>query len=517
MILDTKKEMFCVNQIIGQKTEILMIEGDSIIPDVKPDILNAIQTNGNVFIAKKEILDGRIKLEGNMEIYIVYIADDEKNSIRSLIAPVSFSEIMEFDKCKESDKVNEEIKIKNIECRVLNGRKISIKATLETELTCYSNDNIEIIENINNIEDVQFLRNSLEINSYIGEGNNKVYAKDTIKLDNIDFLAEVLKVDVGIINKDIKISYNKILTKADAEVRIMYLTEDDRISSVKALIPVIGFVDIQSVNTENVIDLRYKIKNISIKPNVAEEQSIYVEIEMDLNVVAYENKTINVIQDLYSPTQNLKFNQKRITACTGRSFIKDMCSVKERIENNELSGSNIYDLKVTSNVNNKTILNDNVIIEGDIEVNILFSRESTKSLVTHLVRIPYTHEINAPGITTDSNIQIELNVEGKDLVILPEGNSDLKIDMSIGLDISKSAVINIIDEIEDEEEKQVSPYNMTIYFVKKLDTLWDIAKKFGSTIDNIMELNEIDNPNGIYEGQQLFIPKYQKKVSAMTA
>lgn len=267
MILDTKKEMFCVNQIIGQKTEILMIEGDCIVPDVKPDILNAIQTNGNVFITKKEIQDGKIKLDGYIEMYVIYIADDEKSGTRSLSTSINFSESIDFDKCKEGDKVNEEMRIKNIECRVLNGRKVSVNATLEAEITVYSNDNIEIIENINNIEDVQFLRNNLEINSYIGEGNNKVYAKDTIKLDNIDFLAEVLKVDVAIINKDVKISYNKILTKADAEVRIVYLTEDDRISSVKALIPVMGFVDIQSISDDNVIDLKYKIKNISVKPN----------------------------------------------------------------------------------------------------------------------------------------------------------------------------------------------------------------------------------------------------------
>ena len=517
MIMDTKKESFCVNEIIGQKTEVVIIEGDCIIPDIKPDILNGIQTNGNVFVTRKEILDEKVKIDGNVDMYIIYIADDEKGSTRSLNTSVSFNETIEFAKCKMGMKVNEEVKIRSIECVVLNSRKISVKATLEIEFTAYSNDDIDIISNLDNMEDVQFLRNNVEFNSYIGEGNNKVFAKDTLKIDNIDFLAEVLKVDMAIINKDVKISYNKILTKADAEVKIMYLTEDDRINSVKSLIPVVGFVDIPSVNEENIIDLKYKIKNISIKPNTSEEQSLYVEMELELNAIAYESKKIDVIQDLYSPYRNLKFKQKKITVCTGRSIVKDMCVIREKIMTPELSGSNVHDLKIIPIVNNKITLNDKVIIEGEAEINILFSKDDIKRLNTYLIKVPYSYEASIAGVTPNANIQMELNVENKDLMILPEGESDIKIDLSFCLDVSKSTDINIIDEIEEDEERETNQYNMTIYFVKKADTLWKIAKKFGSTIEDILELNEIENPNLIQIGQQLFIPKFQRKNKTMIA
>ena len=50
------------------------------------------------------------------------------------------------------------------------------------------------------------------------------------KIDNMDNLAEILKAQVCITDRDIKISYNKILTKAEADVSIMYLTEDNRIN-----------------------------------------------------------------------------------------------------------------------------------------------------------------------------------------------------------------------------------------------------------------------------------------------
>ena len=58
---------------------------------------------------------------------------------------------------------------------------------------------------------------------------------------------------------------------------------------------------------------------------------------------------------------------------------------------------------------------------------------------------------------------------------------------------------------------------MIIYFVKPNDTLWNIAKKFRSTVEDIVRVNNIEDENKIYPGQQLFIPKYvytKREISA---
>jgi len=43
-MIDPVKESLCINKIVGSKTFNLTIEGDSIIPDSKPDILSEICT-----------------------------------------------------------------------------------------------------------------------------------------------------------------------------------------------------------------------------------------------------------------------------------------------------------------------------------------------------------------------------------------------------------------------------------------------------------------------------------------
>ena len=67
-------------------------------------------------------------------------------------------------------------------------------------------------------------------------------------------------------------------------------------------------------------------------------------------------------------------------------------------------------------------------------------------------------------------------------------------------------------EIEVEEKEE---HSIIIYFVKPGDTLWNIAKRYKSTVENIKQINNIEDEDKIEVNQQLFIPRYVEKVQAM--
>ena len=66
----------------------------------------------------------------------------------------------------------------------------------------------------------------------------------------------------------------------------------------------------------------------------------------------------------------------------------------------------------------------------------------------------------------------------------------------------------VIDNIEIDENRDENVYSIVVYFVKPGDTLWNIAKRFKSTIGAIASVNGIEDENKINVGQQLFIPKF---------
>ena len=72
MLLETEKESVCINQIVGQKRDEIIVEGDVIVNDIKPDVLNVISASGIPCIYKKEVLEGKVRLDGSINTYIIY-------------------------------------------------------------------------------------------------------------------------------------------------------------------------------------------------------------------------------------------------------------------------------------------------------------------------------------------------------------------------------------------------------------------------------------------------------------
>lgn len=517
MSIDVTKENFCVNKIVGQKTDCIMVEGDIIVPDVKPDILSTINTTGNVCVYKKEVMEGRVRIDGEVNVYVIYLADNEEESTRSLNTSIDFTQIIDFENCNMGMSLDDCICIKALECKILNGRKINVKATLQFEGILYSNENVNILKQVNNLEDVQSLESNLMINSLVGEGTAKTYAKDTIMIENIDNLAEVLKTNLSIVNKDLKVSYNKVLGKAEIAVKMMYLTEDNRIKMVESNIPIMGFVDIENVTEENICDMKYKLKNMVVKPNSIEEHSIYIEVEVELYCRVYEKKEVRIIQDLYSPSECLNFNQRSINTMSDKCNMKSVCDIKERIAMPELNGNQLYDVEVNPIIIDRKVVNSKVMFEGEVELKFIYATNSLTGMNVKEMRLPFEHQVEVVNVQMNTSIETEIEVMMQEFVIGADGMIDGKISLGFSLSMSNMIQMNIIDEVHIDETRDKQIYSMVIYFVKPEDTLWKIAKRFGSTISDIARVNKIEDENKIYPGQQLFIPKYvytRKEVSA---
>ena len=505
MAVETTRDNICVNHIIAQKTENAIIEGDSIIPDIKPDIINAISTNGTVCIYKKEINEGKVRLDGCIDTYVMYLADDENNNIRGLNVNLDFTQVIDVENAMPDMNLETNVKLKNIECKVINGRKIGLKAFVEINVKITSNEEIAIINNVNS-KGMQMLNKSLSINSMIGRGSTKAYAKDTLVIDNIDNLSEIMKEDFHLSNKDVKVSYNKILAKADLNVRILYLTDDNRIGSVESTIPVMGFIDMPNVSEENRCNTEYEIKNIVVKPNSVEEHSIYIEVELEIYSEVYQNQDINIIQDLYNPKTNVLFTQKQISIMQKSQNVQSTCNIREKQVIPEIGGNKIYDVGVALDITKQTILNDRIVYEGEINLRYIFNVGN--GVDTKNAQIPFNFNVDFPGVTQNASIDTNAEISSQDFIITSDGSIDVKIDIAFNVAMTKSAEITIIDDIKEEENRSTNNCSLVIYYVKDGDTLWKIAKKFGSTVEEIARINGIEDEDKLNIAQQLFIPRY---------
>ena len=223
--------------------------------------------------------------------------------------------------------------------------------------------------------------------------------------------------------------------------------------------------------------------------------------------MVYENKNIDIIQDLYSPNKRVNFSKKEIKVEADKRNISEVCNIRQKIEVPEIGQNKILNVEVRPVINNIQILNGKIIYQGDIELEFIFETENSSNMGVKKQNISYDFTVEIEGITKNHIIQTSIEVLSQDFIVVSDGTIDVKVDLLFNIAVSKTKAINAINEIEMTEEKR-TPYSMTIYFVKPGDTLWNIAKRFGSTIDDISRVNNIEDQNNIFGGQQLFIPRF---------
>ena len=509
MQVNLNKDKIYINKVVAEKKELFFVQDDIIVPDSKPDILSSINVSGNICVYKKEVEQDKVKLEGNINTYVMYLPESVDDNLRALNCNIDFSKSFAVPGVKEGMLLITKCEIRDIECKVINGRKISLKAGVEVLIKVFSNEDVEYVISCENIEDIQTLNQDITINSLIGNSKTSIYAKETLNIEATDELAEVLQAEINLCNKDVKLSYNKVLTKADAVIKILYLTEDNRIGKVEGKIPIIGFIDIQNVSEDNKVDINYEIKNIIIKPNSTEDHSIYVELEVEANCMAYENKNISLIEDLYSPTKNLEFSQKKVLTLSNINQTSNEFTIKENINVQGIDANNIVNVKTTPLLNNISVTESNITYIGEMKLDFILSNEN--GLTARTAKVPFEIKEENTNNTEKINIENEIIIENAEFNVQSQGNVETKIIAKILTKTSKNINMNIIDNIEiiDEKIKNDEEYDsLILYITVPGDTLWKIAKKFDSTVDELARVNGIKDVENIQVGQKIYIPKF---------
>lgn len=488
-----EKNTVLINKIVTSTTKVLEVSGDIIVPDIKPDIVSVINTNGIPYIYKEDLSNGKVRFDGNIDTYVVYLADNGET--KSIGATLSFSDSIEDTRLKENCTLKQKVLLESIDAKVLNERKITIKASLKVKTEVYENEKIEIASDFETEENLEMLKETLEVKSLIGSNKVKTSIKEDIAVDNSYNVSEILKTSVEIKSIENKISYNKVLAKADAEVKIIFLSDDGRIGVASSNIPVMSFIDLEKVADTHTCTTTYTARNMLFKVNSKESHTISCQIEFEVECMAFETKSIDVLEDMYGIKNNVKFSKKEVDVLLAKEINKEKINISERVPLENVL--NVLDVSTFTRKINSTKSGNLYNVEGEVILNIYYEADNRNGLNVKDVTIPFMMKVE-----NDENIEFEIG--NKQFTVSSE-NVNCDIELFAKNDFKTTRRISILENVEITESTMEDDYKMFMYFVKPGDSVWNIAKKFKVCMNDIIDLNKLENPNKLNVGDRLYI------------
>ena len=192
-----------------------------------------------------------------------------------------------------------------------------------------------------------------------------------------------------------------------------------------------------------------------------------------------------------------------------KTFIKQTKTVQETVNLRDIEGKKLIDVETYVSTQKETKINSKILYEMELQMKFIFSGNNLQMTVKDTT-IPFEYVVENLERGETLNWQNDFEITSQDFVLQDGGNIACHINMNVQTDMYRKANANLIFSVEENGQREEQDYSIIIYIVKKGDTLWNIAKEFGSTVDAIAKTNEIENQAEIQIGQKLYIPKYVK-------
>ena len=120
-----------MNRSKVNETAQLTIDDDFNVPDIKHDIIKIIQEKASVQFTEVRAMKDHIIINGVMKFAILYLSDSSISNIQSLSGEIPISETMNAEGAKEGDVVTVDEKLSDLSIRIINSRKINVKAIID--------------------------------------------------------------------------------------------------------------------------------------------------------------------------------------------------------------------------------------------------------------------------------------------------------------------------------------------------------------------------------------------------
>ena len=258
-----------------------------------------------------------------------------------------------------------------------------------------------------------------------------------------------------------------------------------------------GSLDISGCNADMIPYVNFQIigKTVEERPDLdGENRDIAVEVVLDMDVKAYEERKKDVIADIYSPSYDMEIENAdtQLRCLVVRNNVSSRVSGNLQLEN-YADLMQICNCTATVQLDDVTYKEGELVAEGVVSANVFYitSSDSQPLGSVHTI-IPFAGTVKIDGVSPDSlEYNIKPSVQQLSATINSAGVIEVKSSVSLDVIVFRNFEYSGIKSAYMSEEKcNLSKMpSMTGYIADGTKTLWDVSKMYHTTADSIKASN----------------------------
>ncbi len=506
-------ELLKVEQVIGENAAQTSVIREITLPGRIRKITDVDATIRNV---TAKVIENKVIVEGIIHKQIFFVDDDTGQLKEQTVPDEKFVHFVDVPGAMPGMNVQVHTRIEFVGHEFIreverDRETFSVfRQTVVLEIFAKVTESLqlEVVVDVRGIDPKHITRELLKVESVIGEG-----ASQATVLADVRFPREarkIKKIDTEVRNIKVRVIENKVVVEAVLHKQIFFVArEDDVVYEVSVDEPFTHFVDIPGAFPGANVQVYPRVEFVNVVIDPYDRRFGRQTAVIDIFVKVTETVQVEVVTDIRGVKATKELLKVSQVVGEGTKQHKIVADLMAPFPARKIAGPpDVRFQDITTRV-----IENKVLIEGTLVKQIFFVRQDFDDVHEFEVREPFTLFVDIPGARPGHVVQAYPRVEFVDLEIDTYDRRRIRqvVVIEVFVKVTEFVQLEVVVKLLLDDVVVEPKPGLTVYVVQKGDTLFLIARRFGTTVGAILKVNpEIKDPNLIFPGQKILIPAAPK-------
>lgn len=472
-----------------------------IVPDTMPDAAAVIDTDGVVLLKSKEAAGGKIIITGVSEVCVIYRPEDGSGP-RKMNVELAFSVTGDCPEMTNMGRICASCRLVSAEARIINSRKVLVKTDVCVMVTAYVQQQLGYCSGMMPAKGggLQLLEKKMSLNT-VADVTEKTFSirEDFTLPSSKPPLGTVLKSRLRLTLEEASNLGSKLIVKGSACLVLVYASSNEgEIASAEFKTPYSAIMELDWDDTNMSFDTQLMPTGYSLTENSSGGLSL--ELSAVAQVSVWRKTDITYISDAYSTDfeTELKTEAANIEMLQEKSQQNDtlrlMAEAPKPIKTIIDASAGLGRLYMENNTAKMAVNARLMCLAEDGTVFTTGARsEAGKALeqkaFSSIKVSAELGELFASPTATGAEIRIPVAYNTSAYI-----NADMQLALGAQVD-------------EESPRNKADAPSVTVFRAAPSDSLWELAKRYGTTRDYIRMSNGMDEESEISAGDLILVAK----------
>lgn len=478
---------------------------ESIVPDACPDILRIIDVCGQATLSGKQAREGMAQVTGMVRACVLY-QPEGGGGLRRMEVGLPFTCQAEAPGLTERGTVLACPRLRSAEARALNPRKVLLRVELVVDITACQPVERPVCRAAVSPEEGSICQRQFQGEHYqLCAVQEKPFTfSDQIRLQSGSGEAPMmLAARVQPVCTESKLIGSKLIFKGLVEVYLLLQEPGGGLTGCHESLPFSQTVEVVGTDGEGDCQLEVEVAAFRCEQDPSDGREVDVELELLAQAQVRCRRPVTLLQDLYSTSNLMEVHSENQQLCRlGEQSVRPQ-AVRELLETGEMVRS-VVDARLTLGQVRQSREGRELVLTADACVTVLYLDEN--ELVQCVQReIPAVCRLDCPE---DARCSCFCACPGEVFAAPAAGGVEVRFTVEFHcLTTEKTVVPSVVSAQLGEARSAgegVRP-SMVLRMPAPGEELWDIAKAHGTTMEQILQANELEEET-LPLGRMLLIP-----------